>query len=539
MGTTGIQVFIILVYIGVLFGISWYVKHKAAASTEAYVLAGRKLTTPLIMVSIVGLAVGGASTIGVAEQAYKVGLSAGWYTAAWGIGAIVMGLTVAKKYRQLNITTVPELLERYYDRRSMIAGIGCQVLVQLVIMSLQYVAGGAILAALMPNIFTPVTGMLTSAVVFIGITLIGGMWSASQSNVLNVTLQYIGITVAAFLILGMAGGIDVVAIQAPSITSMDLISGVGPMTIITWIVVLITVNVSLQAIIQISLGAKDVQTARKGFIIGGLVMLPVGFIAALLGVIAAEMYPAISPTTALPKLIMSLNPWLAGVTLASLWAADVSTACNLLLSAATLYSHDIHKQFIDPNMSDKKYMTVTRISVLLLGLLTLGFALTISGIISTLMAGLSLMTAFAVIILMTMYAPKYCSRQAAFYTILASIIVLVAWMFVPAVRVLPHVIYAEWIVCAVTFCGISFVSKKAIATDGLVEKGKPLVHRHSIKSIGRPSAYCANLTGSARWDCVVVSRRSYGYASFLRLAPARISSHLSANATGRPIRRLN
>ena len=314
--------------------------------------------------------------------------------------------------------------------------------------------------------------MLTSAVVFIGITLIGGMWSASQSNVLNVTLQYIGITVAAFLILGMAGGIDVVAIQAPSITSMDLISGVGPMTIVTWIVVLITVNVSLQAIIQISLGAKDVQTARKGFIIGGLVMLPVGFIAALLGVIAAEMYPAISPTTALPKLIMSLNPWIAGVTLASLWAADVSTACNLLLSAATLYSHDIHKQFIDPNMSDKKYMTVTRISVLLLGLLTLGFALTISGIISTLMAGLSLMTAFAVIVLMTMYAPKYCSRQAAFYTILASIIVLVAWMFVPAVRVLPHVIYAEWIVCAVTFCGISFVSKKAIATDGLVEEAK-------------------------------------------------------------------
>ena len=137
MGTTGIQVFIILVYIGVLFGISWYVKHKAAASAEAYVLAGRKLTTPLIMVSIVGLAVGGASTIGVAEQAYKVGLSAGWYTAAWGIGAIVMGLTVAKKYRQLNITTVAELLERYYDRRSMIAGIGCQVLVQLVIMSLR------------------------------------------------------------------------------------------------------------------------------------------------------------------------------------------------------------------------------------------------------------------------------------------------------------------------------------------------------------------------------------------------------------------
>lgn len=213
MGTTGIQIVIILAYISVLFGISWYVKRRAASSTEDYVLAGRRLTTPLIMVSIVGLAVGGASTIGVAEQAYKVGLSAGWYTAAWGIGAIVMGLTVAKKYRRLHITTVPELLERYYDRRSMVAGIACQVLVQLVVMSLQYVAGGAVLAALMPDIFTPVTGMFTSAVVFIGITLIGGMWSASQSNILNVTLQYIGITVAAFLIVAMAGGIDVVALS--------------------------------------------------------------------------------------------------------------------------------------------------------------------------------------------------------------------------------------------------------------------------------------------------------------------------------------
>ena len=76
---------------------------RSAGSSENYVLAGRKMTTPLIMVSIIGLAVGGASTIGVAEQAYTHGLSAGWYTAAWGIGAIIMGLTLAKKYRRMNI----------------------------------------------------------------------------------------------------------------------------------------------------------------------------------------------------------------------------------------------------------------------------------------------------------------------------------------------------------------------------------------------------------------------------------------------------
>ena len=60
-----IQILIICAYIGVLFLISGYVKMRSAGSSENYVLAGRKMTTPLIMVSIIGLAVGGASTIGV------------------------------------------------------------------------------------------------------------------------------------------------------------------------------------------------------------------------------------------------------------------------------------------------------------------------------------------------------------------------------------------------------------------------------------------------------------------------------------------
>ena len=47
-----------------------------------------------------------------------------------------------------------------------------------VITSLQYMAGGAILSSLLPNIFTFKTGMIMSAVVFIGITLIGGLWSS-------------------------------------------------------------------------------------------------------------------------------------------------------------------------------------------------------------------------------------------------------------------------------------------------------------------------------------------------------------------------
>ena len=73
-------------------------------------LPGASSTPPLIAVTIIGLAVGGASTIGVSEHAFRVGLSAGWYTIAWALGAIVMGMFMAKKYREQNITTIRNLL---------------------------------------------------------------------------------------------------------------------------------------------------------------------------------------------------------------------------------------------------------------------------------------------------------------------------------------------------------------------------------------------------------------------------------------------
>lgn len=65
------SVIVVGLYICTIFLISWYTKHRAAGKAENYILAGRQLTTPLIMVSIVGLAVGGASTIALPNRPIK------------------------------------------------------------------------------------------------------------------------------------------------------------------------------------------------------------------------------------------------------------------------------------------------------------------------------------------------------------------------------------------------------------------------------------------------------------------------------------
>lgn len=455
---------ILILYIVALFAISWFAKKRSEGTTENYALAGRKLNAPLIGVSIIGLAVGGASTIGVSEHAFKVGLSAGWYTAAWGIGAIIMGMFLAEKYRKANITTVSELIERHHDSKAVVLGVICQIIIQLVIISLQYIAGGSIISAIMPEIGFK-TGVMISAVTFIGITFIGGMWSASLSNILNIILIYAGIAIATVIQFTKVGGLSGLEMNLPAnIPWFDPVAGVGIKGIMSWIVVLVTVNLSLQSIIQISLGAKDAATARKGFVWGGILMIPVGFMSALLGICAKAAYPTANAALALPQAIVELQPLLAGLTLAALWAADVSTACNLLLSAGTLFSKDIYKRYINPACDESKQLSVMRWSVVISGVLTVGMAMMVSGILNTIMMGLSLTAAFSIIVIVALFFPQYACKAAGFNTMLVGLVLLIAWQLVPAIRIFPHVIYMEWVACILTYVVTAIVApeKKAL-----------------------------------------------------------------------------
>lgn len=465
-----ISLIIVIGYIVVLFGISAYARKLAANGSENFILAGRKLSTPLVAVTITGVAIGGASTIGVSEQAYSFGLAAGWYNVAWAAGAIIMGLVAAGKYRALNVSTVPEMFERFYDTKGRIACVIGQIIIQLVATSLQYVAGGAILASMLPEIFTFKTGMITSALVFIGITFIGGMWSAGLSNLLNVSLIYVGITIAAITTISSQGGLRAISLKLPQeVPYLHPVNGLGWIAIASWLVVMITQSLSMQYSVQISCSAKDEKSARNGFIIGGLLILPLGFLSALLGIAAKAAFPDISGTLALPKIIMSLNPVVAGITLAALWAADVSTACNLLLGSATLFSQDIYKRFINPNIDEKRFIVVTKASVAVLGAFTFFLALTVVGILKTLMVGLSLATAFTVVFLFTVFMPNLCRKNSAFYTTMVGIILLILWQFFPSIRIFPHVIYLEWIGCVATFLLIPLLDSSPVKKMTIIE----------------------------------------------------------------------
>ena len=466
-----IQLVIIVLYIALLFGISFYAKSLAANGSTNFLFAGRKMGTGLVAVNVAGLAIGAASTIGVAENAFTVGIAAGWYNAAWSAGALVMGVFAAAKYREMNCTTVPELFERYYDKNSRVIAVLGLIIIQMVITALQYLAGGAILSSLLPDIFSFQGGMIVSAVVFIGITLIGGLWSSGLSNIVSMILIYIGVLAGTYMTVSNQGGISAISAKLP--TGTDWFAPVGSLgmaMVVGWFAVMITQTISAQGPVQIACGARDGKAARNGYLWGAIIIFPIGFLCALMGLAAKVAYPGIKATMALPKIIMSLDPFLSGMTLAAMWAADVSTACTLLLGAGTLFSQDIYKRFIDPQISEDKYVLVNRIVILVIGLITLWFAFNAVGILRTLLLGLSLTTAFTVVFLFTIFAPGICRKSSAFYTTLVGMAALAAWQVFPAVRIFAHPIYMEWLVCLITFFLVAVIDKRKISATPILPK---------------------------------------------------------------------
>lgn len=100
---------------------------------------------------IAGIAVGGSSTVGIAQNAYTTGISAGWYDVAWAAGAIIVGFALASHMRQCEYDTINKMLGCVFGESFSLVSTCIQVIINTVIIALQIIAGGTILTALMPG----------------------------------------------------------------------------------------------------------------------------------------------------------------------------------------------------------------------------------------------------------------------------------------------------------------------------------------------------------------------------------------------------
>ncbi len=461
-----IPLIIVILYVVLLFGISFHVSHKQKKDDDSFLLYKGKNGIFVVASSIAGLAIGGASTIGIAENAFTVGLSAGWYDTAWAIGAVITAFLAVNYLRKSGYSTISALVNELYGRRTSFIMVISMCIIQSGIIALQYKAGGSILAALLPEIFTTKSGTFFSFIIFMLVAMIGGMGSVSLTNVLNLILIYVGVIVATIIVLSGHGGWD--AIQTlvaaePDVPYLSLTAGMGWIGIISWVIVMIGNTNSVQGVVQIGLTGKDDRSAKLGYIIGAILMVPVGFICALLGVASRALMPDAVAAEALPQILMSIPPVLGGITLSGLWAADMGTGCSMIVGLSTTVSSDIVYRVSSGEKMVRNKAVINKVIVVLASIVTYLIATQMGAILSAMQQALSLAIGTSFIVIGALLAPKFTGKKAGFLTILASIIAIILWNTVPSLGgIFKSVGIFMVIVCGVVFIAVSIFDKEKV-----------------------------------------------------------------------------
>ncbi|NLH83615.1 MAG: sodium:solute symporter family protein, partial [Phyllobacteriaceae bacterium] len=87
---------------------------RKVKSAVGFSLMGRSSGVVMIAGSIAGTAVGGAATVGSAQMAFSIGLSAWWFTLGMGLGLAALAAFYALPLRKSGLETVPQYMSRHY-----------------------------------------------------------------------------------------------------------------------------------------------------------------------------------------------------------------------------------------------------------------------------------------------------------------------------------------------------------------------------------------------------------------------------------------
>ena len=342
----------ILAYLTALIGVG-VVLSRRVRTGEDFMVAGRRLSLPVLVGTLVATWIGSGTIIANAGLSYRVGLSALWGPSGAWLGILVLAF-VAGRARRYGAFTVPDLLEGRYNPLARVLGTLVTVVAYTVITSYQFRAGGMVLN-LVAGI-DPRLGMALTAAFVIAYTALAGMLSVAYTDFINGVILTVGILVAVPVVWHAAGGWS----QAQASLDPGFFapfhgetSGVGAVNLFLPTLFLLLGESNMYGRF---FSARNEGVARRAVFwwIAGVVVVESAVI--LLGTLGRSLYPDLAasypalanPSEVLvPHLIMTtLHPAFGALLLAAVAAVIVSTADSFLLTPATNLQHDLWERFL-------------------------------------------------------------------------------------------------------------------------------------------------------------------------------------------------
>jgi SSS family solute:Na+ symporter len=374
---------IVVVYFIAMIAIGLWSRRKARGADNFFV-AGRRGSSFFITGSLLATIIGGSATVGMAGLGFSQGLTGMWWLLVGTVGLIVLGIFLAGKVRKFGLYTLPELVEKQYDKRIGLAASILIVISWVGVIAAQIVASGKILSVL--GMGDPTMWMIIFSVVFIAYTVLGGQYSVIRTDIIQVGIIFLGIFGGLALVLTRVGGWGGLEEALPAGQfAFPVSESFGGYELVSLLLLVGLTYVVGPDMYSRLFCAKDGRTARKSVFWAAALIIPFALGITLIGMGASAMFPGISPEQAFPMVITEVLPPLLGyIVLAALLGAVMSSADTCLLTASTILSVDIVGRF-KPSLSQDKLLSLSRWGIVLLGICSLLVALALKGVISSLL----------------------------------------------------------------------------------------------------------------------------------------------------------
>lgn len=449
---------IVAVYLIGMLAVGFLVNKFQIKNSTDYVLAGRRMGLFMVAASLSANNIGGGSTTGVAARAFNGwGLGAAWYVLAAAIAMIPLAY-FAPRIRKAMAVTIPEVVGRRFGTTASTFTAILNVLSLFALTASQVLASGSVVSAL--------TGLpLNVCIVIAGIVVIiyttmGGMIADAITDVVQYIIIFFGLLIALPFIINGAGGWDAISAKLPPV-SLDF-TAVGWITIIGLIFNYFCTFLSGPEMVSRFAASSDSKTAQRSSWLSALMMAALAFIPTIIGLVALSMNPELDGgkgTTALMFATTSYAPAIiTGLVAAAIVAATMSSADSNLLCASTIVIKDIYMKFVNPNLSDRKVILYTRISNVIICLISMFIALFQISLVTLNLFAFALRSAGPFAAYGLGLAVPQATKNAGILSIVTGSIAVVLWqIFMSHSAVLPIIFGSA--VGVLTFFLVTFIER--------------------------------------------------------------------------------
>lgn len=419
-----VQIMIVMtIYMAAVIGIGIGFARKANKSSEDYFLGGRTLGPWVTAMSAEASDMSGWLLMGLPGVAYWCGIAdAAWTAIGLAVGTYINWLIISKRLRRYsekagNSITLPEFFSnRFHENGKLVMTISALfILIFFTVYAAScLVTCGKLFSTLFGLDYVPM--MIVGAVFVLVYTIIGGFLAESVSDFMQAIVMIVALVVIVITGTVTAGGLSSVIENAGSIPGFLEFFGIAtPVTVdgvqqsvngvpqfgaagsYGFVAIISTLAWGLgyfgmpQVLLRFMAIRSEHELTRSRRIATVWVLISL-FVAVFIGVVGRVLYPDALTTDSASEnifILLATNllpPLLAGLVMAGILAATISSSDSYLLIAASAFSKNIYQGIFRRKATDRQVLLVSRITLLVITLIAVVIALDEKSVIFTLVS---------------------------------------------------------------------------------------------------------------------------------------------------------